>query len=296
MKNRSFLNSPRILELKKEKHKVLLIKISLSFLLLLLLLIGLIFLSRWKKLNINDIQVSGNSVTNTTDIDAIISQNLTGYYFWVFPKTNFLLYPKKEIVKKLANTFKRLKDISLSVRNLQTLNVSLTERNRLYTYCGTTSNLSAELANQIPAQTETCYFLDENGYIFDQTPYFSGGVYTKFYGTVSINNSDPSGSYFFSPNFNKLITLKDELEEIELKPVAFYVEDDGDIEVFLTPPQGSQLGPEIILNKDSDFDEVVENLESVLTTEPLQSEFASKYASLLYIDLRFGNKVYYKFK
>ena len=58
----------------------------------------------------------------------------------------------------------------------------------------------------------------------------------------------------------------------------------------------SQMGPEIIFKADSDFNQIIENLQSVLTTEPLQTEFKTKYSSLLYIDLRFGNKVYYKFK
>jgi hypothetical protein len=56
------------------------------------------------------------------------------------------------------------------------------------------------------------------------------------------------------------------------------------------------MGPEIIFKIDSDFQKIAENLQAAITTEPLQTDFKNKYSSLLYIDLRFGNKVYYKFR
>ena len=73
------------------------------------------------------------------------------------------------------------------------------------------------------------------------------------------------------------------------------MEDNGDIKVFLSGKK-NQPWPEIILKADSDFQKVAENLEAALTTEPLQSNFKNKYSSLLYIDLRVKNKVYYKFQ
>ena len=46
----------------------------------------------------------------------------------------------------------------------------------------------------------------------------------------------------------------------------------------------------------SDFQKIAENLQAALATEPLRSDFKNKYSSLLYLDLRYGNKVYFKFK
>lgn len=302
MKNRIVLNSPRILELKKRKRKVIKRKISLLITILILILIGLSFLSRWEKVNITDIQITGNKVIETKIIENIVKDKITGDYLWFFPKTNFLFYPKGDIEKELSNKFKRLKNISISVKNLTTLNISLVERKALYTYCGGKINLQSDLpteslnSNSVLPEENKCYFMDSDGYVFDEAPYFSGEVYLKFYGTTDINSdNNPSGSYFYKSNFGKLISFKETLEKMGAKPVIFYVEDNGDIEVFLSS-SSSQMGPEIILKMDSDFGQVAENLQSVLTTEPLQSDFKNKYSSLLYIDLRFGNKVYYKLK
>jgi len=278
--NKSVLSSPRLLELKKKKHKILFKKIFFLVFLFILILIGLSFFSKWQKLNINNIQISGNKVIETKMIEDVVKEKITGNYLWIFPKTNFLFYPKIEIKTELANKFKRLKNISLNVQNLQTLNVSLDERTALYTYCGLAP---AELDDK----NQKCYFMDDSGFIFDEAPYFSGEVYLKFYGET--------GPYFFEPNFAKLILFKETLEKIGIKPVVFFVEDTGDIKIFLTSTT-AQLGPFINLKADADFNQLIENLQSILTTEPLQTEFKTKYASLLYIDLRFGNKVYYKFK
>lgn len=280
MKNRSVLDSPRFLELKKKKHKILLKKIFFIVFLFVLLLVGLSFLSRWEKININSIQISDNKVVETKMIEKIVQEKISGNYFYFFPKTNFIFYPKKEIVDELTTKFKRIKNISISISNLKTLDISLIERTALYTYCGLAP---AELDDK----NQKCYFMDDSGYIFDEAPYFSGEVYLKFYGKT--------GAYFFEPNFSKLISLKETLEKINVKPATFYIENTGDIKVFLSSTT-TELGPEIIFKANADFNQIVENLQSVLTTEPLQTEFKTKYSSLLFIDLRFGNKVYYKFK
>jgi hypothetical protein len=285
---KSALNSPRLLELKKKKHKILRRKIFFLISIFILILIILSFLSKWEKLNINAIQISGNKVLETQMIEDVVKEEIAGNYFYFFPKTNFLLYPQHKIETDLKNKFKRIKNIFVNDRNIKTLDISLTERTALYTYCGT--NLPT-----LDNNNQKCYFVDDEGYIFDEAPYFSGEVYLKFYGATNPNSENPIGAYFFQQNFGKLILLKETLEKIGIKPVVFYLEDGGDMKMFLFSST-SELGLEIIFKSGSDFEKMVENLQSVLSTEPLQSDFKNKYSSLLYIDLRFGNKVYYKFK
>ena len=171
------------------------------------------------------------------------------------------------------------------------LEVSLTERMALYTWCGDTINLVIGLpSGDSTAREEKCYFVDEAGYIFDEAPYFSGDVYFKFYGLANL------GTYFSKENFKQLIYFKDTLLGIGLKPVSLYVLDNGDIKVFLSNLNKAPIGPYIALKASSNFQKVAENLQTALTTEPLQSDLKNQYSSLLYIDLRFGNKVVYKFR
>jgi len=286
---KSVLNSPRLLELKKKRRITLMRKIFFIIFLLFLVLVGLSFLSKWENFNISDIEISGNKIIETKVIEDVVKENISGNYFWFFPKTNFLFYPQNKIEIELKDKFKRIKNVFVNDKNIKTLSVLVEERTALYTYCGVAVDLVPELQNQ------KCYFIDEDGYIFDEAPYFSGGIYLKFYGVVDNNEENPSGSYFFPSYFKKLITLKETLNKIGIKPVAFSIEDNKDVNVFLSF-SSTQIGPKIIFKLDSDFEKIIENLQSVLTTEPLQTEFKTKYSSLLYIDLRFGNKVYYKFR
>jgi cell division septal protein FtsQ len=289
MQKRNVLNSPRLFELKKRKHRAVLNKILLSLLGLLAIFILLAYFSHFDSLNINEIQIVGNKTVDAEAIKTVVKQQVAGKYLWFFPKTNILFYPQNSIRNELQDKFKRLKDISFSIKNNKVLEVSLSERVAKYTWCG------ADLP-PTDAENQKCYFLDEDGYVFDEAPYFSGEVYFKFYGLENINTNNPLGSYFFKQNFKQLISFKDILVSIGLKPATLDITDDGDIEIFLSRGSSSTTGPKIIFKTDADFQNVAENLEAALVTEPLQSKFKNKYSSLLYIDLRFGNKVYYKFQ
>jgi hypothetical protein len=246
------------------------------------------YLSRIDKLNISEVQITGNKIIETKLIKDTIEAEITGHYLWIFPKTNIFFYPKDRIDGTLHKEFKRFKDIKLSIKGRKVLEVAVTERIPKYTWCGT---LPPE-----PDNNETCYFTDETGYIFDEAPYFSGEVYFKFYGKVDGIENNPSGFYFFEQYFHKLVIFKETLNSMNLKPASIYVGDNGEIKIILSPASTTSTIPEILYKVESDLEILVENLQTALTTEPLQSGLKNKYSSLLYIDLRFGNRVYYKFQ
>ncbi len=241
-------------------------------------------------MNIGDIKIFGNKAIDTRSIEKKVREDLSGYYLWVLPKTNFIFYPAGKIKSDIMEKWKRIKNISVSVENIRTLKINLSERSPLYTYCGEI------LPVTIDSGQEKCYFMDESGYIFDEAPYFSGNVYLKFYGKTDRNGADLLGAYYFDSNFGKLVMFKDNLIKLGLNPVIFSPLDDGDMEIYFASNLKSQLGPKLVFKSDADLGQMTENLQSVLGTDPFQTDFKKKYDSLQYIDLRFGNKVYYKFQ
>jgi len=272
------LNSPRLQELKKHRRKSLQNKIILFFVGILVLLVGFGFLSRISKLNIKTISISGNIVVDTEDIEIAVRNNMSGHYLWLYPKTNVFFYPKNKIKENLEQEFKRLKDISLNVTNIETLEISVAEREGVYIWCGVA----------IPNPTdEQCSFLDKDGYIFDESPYFSGEVYFKFYGEIFQE---------YNPKFSELVMLKKNLESMGLKPVGLFVDRDGNARMLLSLENTQGKNPEIIFKVDADLEKLAENLQAALDTDPLKTDIKKKYSALEYIDLRYGNKVYYRFK
>ncbi|MEK7459926.1 MAG: hypothetical protein AAB636_02570 [Patescibacteria group bacterium] len=294
------LNSPHLSELKRKRRRVFFSKIIIFFFLLLIFLALAGLFSRWKEINIDQIEIVGNKVIDSTLIKKEIEEELSDYYFLIFPRSNVLIYPKNDIKNRLNNTFKRLDNISFNIKDEKTLEVTLSERKAIYTWCGEDKALYSAVLLDNKELENQCYFVDESGYLFDRAPYFSGEVYFKFFGKLNNNknkdNTNFIGSYFLPDLFYKIITFRDDVSSFGIKPASLFAKEDGDIELYLSSSKTLINSPKIIFKSDADLLKVAENLQAAITTEPLKSDFEKKYSSLLYIDLRFNNKIYYKFE
>ncbi|MES2416227.1 MAG: hypothetical protein V4504_00805 [Patescibacteria group bacterium] len=279
MRKEHILNSPRFEEYRNKKSKILKRKILIIFFLFVALVIACTFISRIEKIRIDQVVVSGNKVIDIKDVEAFVQKELQPSYLWLFPKNNSFIYPEKKIRKGLLEKFKRLTEVKLTVKDNKVLEISLVERAGKYLWCG-----DVRLENTID---QKCYFLNSDGYIFDEAPYFSDGIYLKFYG--KIENQEKIGAYFMPDIFENIIHFKDLLEHMDLKVVSFLKQENGDMNMYL--PSGA----EIRFNTIADSNKLAQNLQATISTEPFKSLFKNNMNSLLYIDLRFGNKIYYKF-
>ena len=289
MKNRNVLNSPRLLELKRRRTRAFFSRTFFYFLGLAVVLALAVYLSRLPGINIETVEVEGASIVEGENIKAVAQEKISGKYLWLIPKTNVLFYPKEKIVEALTSQYKRLGEINLSIKNNRVLVVAVTEHQPLYTWCGV--DLSVILEDT--EKPHKCYFLDKDGYVFDEAPYFSGDVYFKFYGLQGVNPENPTGSYFAQEYFQNLISFKQGLETLALEPITFYLKEDGDAELYLSGTKNPK--PKIFIRTDSDMENLTGNLEAALRTEPLKTRMEKEYAKLEYLDLRFDNKVYSKF-
>lgn len=278
------LRSTKLEELKRRKRKILKIKILLSFLLLILIFVGLVFLSRVTDLNIKNIEISGNRIIDTSDIEKVVEENLSEYYLYFIPKSNVFLYPKENISDSLHSSFKRMESVSMDVSKDGILKISVSERSTKYIYCG--ELLPVESFSN---KDNKCYFMDEEGFIFDKAPYFSGDVYFRFFGNVE----EVPGSHFYPDFFNKFVHLKEGLDDLDFEPIALSLNEEEDIEIYLKNKENS-VGPRVIVSLYDDEVKIIENLSSALDTG-FRQKINEEYAFLEYIDLRFNNKVYYRF-
>jgi hypothetical protein len=295
MLKRNVLNSPRLLELKKKRRKAFLSKVVIIVIALFVLAGSCAYFSRLDGLNIKEIKVEGNKVVDESVIVEAVNSELAGKYAFLYPKTNVLIYPEMDIKNSLLEKFPRLASVDLDATDRKTLFINVSEREAKYMWCGEKMPLSVNVESL--RTEEKCYFMDEEGYIFDEAPYFSGEVYFKFYGGGGDENPEgasPAGSHFAPGNFKQLETFKDVLAGMGLKPVVMHILDEEDVEIYLAR-SGLGMGPKIIFRSSADLKNTAENLQAALTTDPLMSGFKNKYAKLEYIDIRFGNKVYFKF-
>lgn len=144
------------------------------------------------------------------------------------------------------------------------------------------------------AQSGTCYKIDENGLVFAPmgqaptsslaTPYiFNGALSTT---TPASLAQEPLGEVFAGGHFSGVSSLLKGLGQNGHAAYGAALQNEQDFYVPL------EEGFYIKASYGENPDTLVKNLNLVLSSDALKD----KRAELEYIDLRFGNKVYYKLK
>jgi len=255
-------------ELRKKKRKSLALQLVIFGALFIGIFVGIGYLAQAASLNVKTVTILGNIAVEESEVENLVREELSGKYLWLYPKTNFLLYPKHKIKTRLASEFKTFRDIDIEIKEDQTMEVRVSEREGKYLWCQSSG--------------EPCYFMDETGYVFAEAPYFSGNIYFKFFGLI---DDGPLGSYYAESNFKKLTEFREEIAKLALNPSAMYA-DSENFEL------RTSLGIKIYLKEDFNSTKSAENLRLILGSDELKK----RSADLDYIDLRYGNKVYYKLK
>lgn len=281
--------SQRVIEIKHKRRVRLVRLLVLFFLLLLSIFLSLGYFSHNERFTINKIKVEGASIIDQEEIILLTEELLEGRYFYLYNRANSFIFPEKAIYLKLIEDFPRIEELSVSREGLNILNIKIKERLGSYLYCG---EVVPEIESEIG---ENCYFINNDGFIFDEAPYFSGNVYFRYYTKID-NQVDSLGQYIFEPNrFHELIRFTDKIMEFDFIPTSLFLNEDGVYSLYLEHKTGDSK-PKIIFREDNDLIEILNNLEIAMGKDEFSKELKFKYNMLEYIDLRFKNKVLYKFK
>lgn len=282
--------SPRIEQIKRNRRAKRLRLIILFFILFVSIVGATSYFSSHQKIVISNIVVTGNSIIDESKVIASVKDKLSGRYYHLFSRSNFLIYPQNKIYKSLLVEFPRIEELSVKREGFNTLRVSVKERAGSYLYCGVSVPENKEDIG------ENCYFVNNDGYIFDKAPYFSGDVYFKYYMGISGDSSNPLGSQMVEVGrFHELVRFMDKVTSLGFKTSYLVVSSDGIYSLYLKS-NGESVGPRIIFKDDNDLNTIIDNLSTAMGEKEFANEINSKYDTLLYIDLRFKNKVLYKFQ
>ena len=287
---RDMLTSPRIIEMRHNR-RVRNFRLSILFFILLITIIGAAsYFSGDKHVVIENINIKGNKIIDKIDIESIIFKDISGKYFHLFARSNSFIYPHGQIYNDLISNFPRIKTLSINRDGLKSLNIEITERYGSFLFCGPSIPTNKDDIG------DNCYFINSDGYIFDKAPYFSGNVYFKYYGKIEGEETDPLGKQMMNINsFHKLSGFIDGISAIGFNPISIEVGQDGINNLYLSH-KSADTTPKIIFKNDNDFDLIKDNLALAMKKKEFAEEINSKYNTLLYIDLKFNNKVLYKFQ
>lgn len=279
----------RVIDIKR-KRRIRRLRFFIVLTILFLLIIGgSAYFSFYKKITIDKIIVVGTSVIDPTDVIKEVEMQLRGKYFYLYNKSNTFIYPEKKIYDNLISTFPRIEELSIVRYGFNTLNINIKERLGSYLYCG---SMVPEVFSLVG---ENCYFINNDGYIFDKAPYFSGNVYFKFYVKIEDELKPLGQNVADLDRFHELVRFIEGISLLHLKPTMLVVNEDGSHFLYLDH-DSLATKPVILFKKENDLENILSNLSTAMNKKEFRDEINSKYSSLLYIDLRFKSKVLYKFQ
>lgn len=256
---------------KARRHARNVTKATLLFLAVLVVVGGLAVFVNMSFWQIKDIDVSGVEAVSPKDVEDIVDGEISGNIWFFIPKRNILATPIASIEESILSAFPKVKEVSVKRHSLSKLGISVTERKPFAIWC--------------PGdQLTECQLMDADGFVFAQAGQFLQNTFIVF---EDAGTAKASGFQFIEPEkFGLIKTFLSGLRDLQLEPEKVTI-NGSDISVNVSSRS------KILFSIEGDIEKIFSNLQSVLSDADL-SLMEDGILQTEYIDLRFGNKVFYK--
>lgn len=246
----------------------------------------IVLISRVHYLLVESIQVKGNTTTPSNDIVSLVHRESDKKFLFLFPKKNIALFPASAIESQIKTAWPNVHSVHVQRTSLTSVEVAVVERQPRFLWCGAHATFS-------PAQE--CFSMDKDGYIFGPATANNialgqsdsdGHPYLAFYSTVE----EPLGNHYTTTpdEFRRLVSFIETVRNFEIGPRL--IQTDGrEYHIIL------ESGTKLLIRKDQDLQRVADHLKASLS-DPVITTEDGKLKDLIYLDLRFNNKVYYKLR
>ena len=265
--------SPILKKRRRNRH----IFVAATLVIVLVCAIAAHFLSFMSGMRIQGVSLSGSKAVDVAVLKDFIDEKIVDSASGYLSGRNMFFFDTGALENEILVKFPRIRTVHV-VRSgfLETsLSIDVSERVPFAKWCVSPDAVK----NDGP-----CFLMDRDGFIFAIA---DPGMLTEysFLGSLSSTN-DPIGLTFGAGHFPGILSLLDFLGQAGFTPTGATIIDDRD---FTIPIVDSFYLKVSFGERASD---VIKNLKLVLSAEALKD----KSKNLDYVDLRFGNRVYYKFK
>ncbi len=240
----------------------------------------LVWLLHAQFMRIDKVVVTGERTLNPTAISNTVLQDISGSYAYLFPKNNIFLYPKFQAQQHLLEQIPTLAKVSIEAKDFHTLQVTVTERTRKALWCGASARTAS-----------ACFWLDEDGVAYSAASNLtlSGdatSTYMHYFGALV----GPSPKqYLTSDQFHALSALIDALAQNQQGNTIQSIEVEGTDSVSVMFANNFKL----LFALSSAGADVYNRFVLALSSDVFAGHTLSDFE---YLDLRFGDKLYYKLK
>lgn len=245
---------------------------------LALVLIGGLFyaahrISYLPQYTIQAVEVSGTSSLDPAQIQAQVETVLGTGGSFISPRFIFS-YDARRIERALKGSSMRIARAKISRAGFfsTTLDVAIGERAPFARWC---------------AGDARCYIIDETGFVFAASASSTETVSEPFVFSGGLASStDPLGAYVAPAHFPSALAIMRALGQAGFSPVSAAFDSDTDFSLI------TDTGLKIYASFGAEPPDLVRNLKLVLGSDALKDHLAD----LEYVDLRFGQRVFYKLK
>ena len=256
-----------------------------------------VMIVRLNAFHIQTIFISGLDSLHESDVQKEVASVLTGSYgFGLIPYRFLLAAPTQIITDTLARRFPLVAGITLKKEFPHTLVIRVKERIMFGILCNDLAHrdndndsVDQEILPEEHADVQSdvqCAYVDTIGIAYESAPKSIGFLITKISTDASVITI---GKEAVDPlMMRRMIDLNAKLPSVIGSPIVEYQLLSA---IAREVRVASQNGFSLIINRDDDVDHALSVLDTIL-----KKEIGSRRKNLDYIDLRFGNKVFYKFK
>ncbi len=206
----------------------------------------------------------------------VVSRSSHTYTFGIIPNDKVLSYKKASITTAVISLIPELRSIEIKPVGFHTVRITITKWKPLFR----TDDTTGVTDSGILFNTKE----DLSSYPLLQIASSTKKVIKN--GTLSFFQIDGLDSSFLRnlSEFEKKVTAV-------IFPVSTIVID-GNGDISLTDELGLS---KVFVNKDADLKKAWSTLLSAIDTDPLKTKLLNNKDKLSYLDVRFGNKIFYKF-
>jgi len=160
---------------QKRRKKNMLLTLA-GLMLLIIAYAGLGWGLAQQKVTITNVQVVGNVVVSTEQLESTVRQGLGVVRGLLLYGGTIFTYDKKSIVADVLHAYPRLKNATLNMKDFHTLELTVAEREPVAQWCDGDKEYLGVGPLNLAVGPPSCYLVDGDGFVFDLYLSMSPGV------------------------------------------------------------------------------------------------------------------------
>lgn len=233
---------------------------------------------------ITNINIEANKNTEQ-NIHEYLDKIFDSKKFFILRQNKTINFPTENFKKNIFFEIPKIKKVEVQIQVPSTLNIKVEERKQEGIWC-VYGNLES-----IPE----CFFYDKEGIIYEEAPNSVRGSLIKNIRDGRVEVAQLGSAVMNTQLLEYINNLINALELAYEHPNYIFIKNNDEIRAGFSKglpaaSSAAQVGWEAYFSRSQDLIESVENLILIL-----EKEIGVRVSELLYIDLRLGNKAFYKY-